>query len=95
MRLLIDKLLKAEDANVIVVHWENGAKFPYHRAAGNARLVGAQLSALLDLLQSQFGMSLSRVYMIGSGLGAHVAGYAGRNIKKVNGTIGRITGNLL
>ena len=92
MRVLIDKLLKKKDSNVIVVHWQNGAKFPYHQAVGNSRLVGAQLSALIELMNSQFGLSYSRVHIIGSGLGAQLASYAGRNIVRLNGTIARITG---
>eukprot|EP00112_Aurelia_sp_Birch-Aquarium-sp1_P022973 Seg667.5 transcript_id=Seg667.5/GoldUCD/mRNA.D3Y31 product="Pancreatic lipase-related protein 2" protein_id=Seg667.5/GoldUCD/D3Y31 len=92
MRVLVDKLLKREDANVIVVHWQNGAKFPYHQAVGNIRLVGAQLSALIELMNNQFGLSFSRVHVIGSGLGAQLASYAGRNIVRINGTIARITG---
>ena len=94
MPLMIEKLLKKEDSNVIVVHWEQGARFPYHQAAGNSRLVGVQLQALLKLLKDQFGLSYGSVHVIGSGLGAHVAGYTGRNIKRKNETIARITGML-
>jgi len=91
MRLMIERLLKKEDANVIVVHWEQGARFPYHQAVGNSRLVGAQLEALLELLKNQFELDYGRVHIIGSGLGAHVAGYAGRNIKRKNEKLARIS----
>lgn len=94
MRLMIDKLLKKDDANVIIVHWEQGARLPYSQAAGNSRLVGAQMEALLELLKGQFGLNYDRVHIIGSGLGAHVAGYAGRNIKRRSESIARITGML-
>ena len=91
---MIERLLKKEDANVIVVHWEQGARFPYHQAVGNSRLVGAQLEALLELLKNQFELDYGRVHIIGSGLGAHVAGYAGRNIKRKNEKLARISGTM-
>lgn len=89
---MVDKLLKREDANVFVVSWEQGAGFPYHQAVGNSRLVGAQFFALLELLHSKFGLKYENVHIIGSGVGAHIAGYAGRNLKRKNESIARITG---
>lgn len=88
---MVDKLLKREDANVFVVSWEQGAGFPYHQAVGNSRLVGAQFFALLELLHSKFGLKYENVHIIGSGVGAHIAGYAGRNLKRKNESIARIT----
>ena len=92
MRLMIEKLLKKEDSNIIIVQWKQGARFPYYQAAGNSRLVGAQLEALLELMKNQFDLNYRDVHIIGSGLGAHIAGYAGKNIKRRNESIARITG---
>ena len=56
----------------------------------NTRVVGMQVKLLIDLLVME-GMDLPRVHLIGHSLGAHVAGYAGRDL---GGKIGRISGEL-
>jgi len=81
-------LMAVEDCNVICVDWEGGALLPnYVRAAANARLVGKQLAMLIQGLQ-RLGLSLSNVHVIGFSLGAHVAGFAGAELKNLS----RITG---
>lgn len=68
--------------------WEAGATLPnYVRAAANARLVGKQLAMLIQGLQ-KLGLSLHKVHLIGFSLGAHVAGFAGAELKNLS----RITG---
>lgn len=83
-----DALLKRMDANVFVVN----ASTAFHgvdifQATSNARIVGAELALFLSNLKDKQGLNMKDVYMIGYGLGAHVAGYAGGKLK-----IGRITG---
>lgn len=78
-----------DDVNVIVVDWENGAALPnYVQAAANTQLVGKQLARLAQLLNSEHGHSASDYHLIGFSLGAHIAGFAGAELRNVS----RITG---
>ena len=54
----------------------------------NTRVVGMQVKLLIDLMVKK-GMELDRIHLIGHSLGAHVSGYAGRDL---GGKIGRISG---
>nr|CAD7204442.1 unnamed protein product [Timema douglasi] len=77
---LVNSLSKdlSEQCNVVCVDWSAGAAVPnYVRAAANARLVGRQVSMLLAGL----GTPLENVHIIGFSLGAHVAGFAGAQLK--------------
>ncbi|RZF32036.1 hypothetical protein LSTR_LSTR007114 [Laodelphax striatellus] len=78
-------LMSVEECNVICVDWENGATFPnYVRAAANTRLVGKQLAMLIAGLHEKLELPLHKVHMIGFSLGAHVAGFAGAQLKNVS-----------
>lgn len=47
-------LLDAEDINVVVVHWEKGAKLPFHeyeQAVANTRVVAVQISMLVNKME--------------------------------------------
>ncbi|XP_039295518.1 LOW QUALITY PROTEIN: uncharacterized protein LOC111056619 [Nilaparvata lugens] len=82
-------LMSVEECNVICVDWEKGATFPnYVRAAANTRLVGKQLSMLIAGLHEKLHLPLHKVHIIGFSLGAHVAGFAGAQLKNIS----RITG---
>ncbi|KAK6640126.1 hypothetical protein RUM43_008403 [Polyplax serrata] len=81
-------LMSVEDCHVICVDWEAGALIPnYVRAVANTRLVGKQLAMLIRGLTER-GLTLDKVHLIGFSLGAHVAGFAGAEIKNIS----RITG---
>ncbi|XP_031553932.1 inactive pancreatic lipase-related protein 1-like [Actinia tenebrosa] len=84
-------LLALNDKNIIIVEWEEGAAEFYTQAAGNTRLVGAQVAEMIKFINHQTGNSPASFYVIGFSLGAHVAGYAGRRIQQP-AKIGRITG---
>jgi len=88
------ELLKKEKMNVIVVDWALGSSVLnlYDVAAGNTRLVGAQVADLIDVLNRKFHVALKRFHIIGHSLGAHVAGFAGEKLVKSGKIIGRITG---
>ena len=90
-----DALLDREDCNVILVDWSKGAGYPYGQAAGNTRLVGAQIAVLIRfLIFSSNGSSplADRFYIVGFSLGAQTAGYAGSNMRAHGMLLGRITG---
>lgn len=84
-----------EDCNVICVDWERGATLPnYVRAAANTRLVGKQLSMLVQGLE-KLGLSPQNVHMIGFSLGAHVAGFAGAELKNLSRISGKLKKTIL
>lgn len=89
---LIEALLTKGDFNVILVDWSRGATLPYFQAAGNARLVGAQVHLMLKVLHQHAGMDFLQAHLIGQGVGAHVMGYAGRNLRRDGTPLGRISG---
>ena len=88
------ELLRKENMNVIVVDWGPGSSVLnlYDAAAGNTRLVGAQVADLIDVLNRKFHVALEKFHIIGHSLGAHVAGFAGEKLVKSGKVIGRITG---
>ena len=85
-----------EDVNVICVDWSAGAADPnYVRAAVNTRLVGRQVALLIENInKSNNGQKINaKTHLIGFSLGAHVAGFAGNQLKiNSNSTLSRITG---
>ena len=88
-----DKLLKRDDFNIIIVDWSNGAKSPFEQATGNTRVVGAQMAELIRFLVNSTNATAESFYLVGSELGAHAAGFAGKKIGKPKETgLGRITG---
>ena len=85
--------LKRGHFNIIQVYWEGGARtLNYFEAAGNTRLVGAQIAYLTERLHAKYGLSFDNVHIIGHSLGAHTAGYAGKRLRLNNHPIARITG---
>lgn len=73
----VKSLLKIEAGNVISVDWTGGAEPPYEIAVQNARIVALEVALLLENLSKQFStLSPQMFYLIGQGLGAHVAGSA-------------------
>lgn len=75
--------------NVVIVGWKGGAAAPdYPKAVANTRVLGKQVQLLVELMVKR-GMDIGRVHLIGHSLGAHVAGYAGRDL---GGKVGRISG---
>ena len=95
VKKMASELLKKEKMNVIVVDWGLGSSVMnlYDIAAGNTRLVGAQVADLIDVLHRKFNVALNKFHIIGHSLGAQVAGFAGERLVKSGKVIGRITGN--
>ncbi|ESP05200.1 hypothetical protein LOTGIDRAFT_102728 [Lottia gigantea] len=91
VRQMAAQILTKEDANVIAVEWSKGASGLYKQAAANSRIVGASVAAMLDKLASSNLYTIftpHHIHIIGHGVGAHAAGFAG----KKSPWIGRITG---
>lgn len=90
-----DEFLKRGDFNIIGVYWAGGAKTSYLQAAGNARLVGAQVAYLLQNLRKDLKLDFDRVHIIGFSLGAQIAGFAGQRLREKGHIIARITGEVI
>ncbi|GLG93818.1 Phospholipase A1, partial [Gryllus bimaculatus] len=76
-------LMAVEECNVICVDWEGGAAVPnYVRAAANTRLVGKQLALLLQA--SPPAVCTQQRVHTWLQLGAHVAGFAGRELRNLS-----------
>ncbi|CAG4948946.1 unnamed protein product [Colias eurytheme] len=82
-------LLQVEDAEVIVVDWSQYSLQSYTNAVNAVPSVGAYLGSLISQLVEAGVAAYGSIHIVGFGLGAHVAGYAGRG---VNGQVARITG---
>ena len=93
IRLYAALFLKRGNFNVIGVYWGGGARVGYFTAAGNTRLVGAQIAHLVKRLRAKYQLCCSNVHVIGYSLGAHIAGYAGRRLRLAGCPIARITGS--
>ncbi|KAK3925396.1 Pancreatic triacylglycerol lipase [Frankliniella fusca] len=88
MAELKDAVLKNVDGNVFIVDWGNGAtEANYLQAVANTRVVGREIGLLGRNLIRYFGASARDFHFMGHSLGAHISGYAARNITSV----GRVT----
>lgn len=79
------------DFNVISVDWSPRADaLLYNKVAAKVEDVGRELAAFLDLAKEHIGLSFETLEVVGHSLGAHCAGFAGKNVK--NGRIHTIRG---
>ncbi|KAH9523420.1 hypothetical protein Btru_039985 [Bulinus truncatus] len=87
-------LLDNEDMNVVVVDWREGAKAPFYmQAAANTRTVGSMVGRLIQDMNSFTNSDLGRFHLIGHSLGAHIMGFAGKEIFRLtNQKVERISG---
>ncbi|XP_011187982.1 phospholipase A1 VesT1.02-like [Zeugodacus cucurbitae] len=76
--------------NVIIVDWERARSVDYASSVLAVPKVGEKVASMINYLVDIHGMSLDETEVIGHSLGAHVAGYAGKNIK--NGLLHAIVG---
>jgi len=74
-----NNLMANDEVNVIITGWGEGAKFPlYYTAAANTRIVGKQISLIVDKIQQAFynkTKHVLNVHCIGHSLGAQVFYY--------------------
>lgn len=89
---MAEALLGKENVNVILVNWVKGAKVQYDQAVANTRMIGAQIHNLLMYLVDNHQADPRNFHLIGFSLGAHVAGFAGKQMRKAKNKIGRISG---
>jgi len=94
--LLKDELLKADDFNVILVNWHNGAigiNFNFWVATANTRPTGAIVANLIVTLVKDFGAKYSDIHLIGHSMGGEVIGIVGKEVQRLSGeSVGRLSG---
>ncbi|XP_023308368.2 phospholipase A1 VesT1.02-like [Lucilia cuprina] len=76
-----DAWLSIGEYNIIVVDWARARSVDYATSVLAVPTVGKKVANMIDYLVKIHGMSLDTLYVIGHSLGAHVAGYAGKNVK--------------
>ncbi|KAH9523411.1 hypothetical protein Btru_039960 [Bulinus truncatus] len=94
MSAMKNALLDSEDMNVVLVDWQQGAKGPnYYQATANTRVVGSMIGRLIQDMHSFTQADFGHFHLIGHSLGAHIMGYAGKEVFRLtNQKVGRITG---
>ncbi|XP_037947730.1 phospholipase A1 VesT1.02-like [Teleopsis dalmanni] len=73
--------LSRGDYNVIFVDWARARSVDYASSVSAVSGVGKKVAAMVDFLVQNYGMSLETLDVIGHSLGAHVAGFTGKNVK--------------
>ncbi|EZA53331.1 Exosome component [Ooceraea biroi] len=99
---LEEALLEWDDVNVVVVDWSAGSNtWNYYKAAVNTRIVGYQISKFIEHITNATISSeepnvsnWGPLHLIGHSLGAHICGFAAKELKKIRNrwTVQRITG---
>ncbi|XP_015187184.1 PREDICTED: phospholipase A1 2-like [Polistes dominula] len=99
---LANVLLEKEDLIVISVDWKEGAcngglsvleYAGYFKAVKNTRAVGQYVANFTKILVDNYEVPMKKIQIIGHSLGAHIAGFAGKEVQKLNmGKYHRITG---
>lgn len=76
--------------NIIAVDWPQARNPKYAQSRTSVRGVGQSVANMIKCLRKKYGMSMSTLYVIGHGMGAHVAGRAGKMMgnNKFNTIIG-------
>ncbi|XP_016951064.1 pancreatic triacylglycerol lipase [Drosophila biarmipes] len=82
--------LSRGDYNVIVVNWDRSQSVDYAMSVRAVPGAGTKVGEMIEYLHEHHGMSLETLKVIGHSLGAHVAGYAGKQVggKRVHTIVG-------
>ncbi|XP_061386832.1 phospholipase A1-like [Musca vetustissima] len=75
-----DAFFSVGDYNMITVDWGRARSVDYASSVLAVPGVGAKVAKLIDVLVKNHGMKLDDLEIIGHSLGAHVAGFTGKNI---------------
>ncbi|KAL2715296.1 phospholipase A1 2-like [Vespula squamosa] len=82
-------ILEKIDSVVILIDWRvaacNGTTglFHYFTAVSNTRLVGQYIATVTKKLVTDYKVSMADIRLIGHSLGAHVSGFAGKEVQKL------------
>ncbi|KAM7348171.1 phospholipase A1-like isoform 1-T3 [Cochliomyia hominivorax] len=77
--------------NVISVDWrKESGSFLYFPAVANVPMVGDDVAKFVDFLNEKFYMTFDSLLLIGHSLGAHVAGFCGKSVRR--GKLSHIVG---
>lgn len=79
--------LKKKKFNVIVVDFTKASKKLYVECRSHVPTIGKAVGEFINGLVAETGISFGSIYIIGHGVGAHIAGYAGKNTKEKIDTI--------
>ncbi|CAL1292336.1 unnamed protein product [Larinioides sclopetarius] len=90
-RILKDALILREVCNVFIVEYGQPLE-TYSEALESIPKVGKQVAVFIRKLMKLKGLDLQHVHIIGHSIGAHSAGFAGKETKKKKRFVGRITG---
>lgn len=78
-----DSYLRTYDVNVIVLNWSARANtINFITARNRVNQVGSVLAIFCDFLHENNTLDFIRLYFIGGSLGAHVAGMAGKRMRR-------------
>ena len=82
-----------------MVNWSRAANLTnFAQARADARVVGFQVAKVISDIVENTDATYDQVHLIGGGLGAHVAGYAGstgEKVARITGKIGAFSGIIL
>lgn len=80
------------DYNVVCVDWAVFAlDLSYFTARLRCKTIGRNVAELISMLTENTSQTIDDIHILGFSMGAHIAGYAG---KQLNGKIHRITGKI-
>ncbi|CRK93129.1 CLUMA_CG006483, isoform A [Clunio marinus] len=85
------ELLAAYDLNVLFIDWSEGSRtINYIGARNRVPTVGTYIASYLDFLHENNLIQWNRVNLVGFSLGAHIAGMAGKGVRRgrINAIIG-------
>lgn len=85
------EILKAVDANVILMDWSPYSKVEHDELLALAPEVGNLTSDFLEWMYSK-GMMIEGLHLIGFSMGGHIVGIAARNLKTFR--VPHITGEI-
>ncbi|XP_054725376.1 pancreatic triacylglycerol lipase-like [Anastrepha obliqua] len=88
--LIRDAWLSIRECNIFVADWPRARSDDYISSFVAVPSTGKELARIIDNLVNNHGMSLETTRVIGHSLGAHVAGYCGKNVS--SGMIYEIVG---